>query len=157
MTYASNFGGERHRFADLRDVLAKASHRRSGDELAGIAAASDAQRVAARAVLADLPLRAFLDEPLVSYETDEVTRLIFDTHVDIVELDVRQIGAKLQRVFGFKNVYGWRPGSSGPGFAHQPGHGVLKYAEAEWIDGKRGAHGLFDSYRVNWIQVIQLT
>lgn len=78
--YASNFHGERHRFADLRDVLAKASHRRSGDELAGLAAQSDAQRVAARAVLADLPLRTFLDEPLVPYETDEVTRLILDTH-----------------------------------------------------------------------------
>ena len=78
--YASNFQGERHRFADLRDVLAKASHRRSGDELAGLAAHSDAQRVAARAVLADLPLRTFLDEPLVPYETDEVTRLILDTH-----------------------------------------------------------------------------
>ncbi len=78
--YASDFRGERHRFADLRAVLACASHRRSGDELAGLAAASDAQRVAARSVLADLPLRAFLDEPLVPYEDDEVTRLILDTH-----------------------------------------------------------------------------
>ena len=78
--YFSDFHGERHRFADLRDVLAKASHRRSGDELAGLAAESDAQRVAARAVLAELPLRSFLDEPLVPYETDEVTRLILDTH-----------------------------------------------------------------------------
>jgi ethanolamine ammonia-lyase large subunit len=78
--YASDFHGERHRFADLRDVLAKASPRRSGDELAGLAATSDAQRVAARAVLADLPLRTFLEEPLVPYETDEVTRLILDTH-----------------------------------------------------------------------------
>jgi ethanolamine ammonia-lyase large subunit len=57
--YASNVHGERHRFADLRDVLAKASHRRSGDELAGIAAESDAQRVAARAVLADLRCARF--------------------------------------------------------------------------------------------------
>ncbi len=78
--YVSAFHGERHRFADLREVLAKASPRRSGDELAGLAAASDAQRVAARSVLADLPLRVFLDEPLVPYETDEVTRLILDTH-----------------------------------------------------------------------------
>ena len=62
-SYVSDFHGERHRFPDLRDVLAKASHRRSGDELAGIAAASDAQRVAARAVLAALPLRVFLEEP----------------------------------------------------------------------------------------------
>lgn len=79
-SYASTFQGERHRFTDLREVLAKASPRRSGDELAGLAAESDAQRVAARALLAELPLRRFLDEPLVAYETDEVTRLILDTH-----------------------------------------------------------------------------
>ncbi len=78
--YFSDFHGERHRFADLRAVLACASHRRSGDELAGLAASSDAQRVAARSVLADLPLRTFLDEPLVPYEIDEVTRLILDSH-----------------------------------------------------------------------------
>jgi ethanolamine ammonia-lyase large subunit len=78
--YTSDFHGERHRFADLKDVLAKASPRRSGDELAGLAAVSDAQRVAARAVLADLPLTTFLNEPLIPYETDEVTRLILDTH-----------------------------------------------------------------------------
>jgi len=78
--YASDFHGERHRFADLRAVLACASHARSGDELAGLAAASDAQRVAARSVLADLPLRTFLDQPLVPPETDEVSRLILDTH-----------------------------------------------------------------------------
>jgi ethanolamine ammonia-lyase large subunit len=79
-TYASDFHGERHRFGDLKDVLAKASHLRSGDELAGVAAATDAQRVAARSVLADLPLSAFLNEPIVAYETDEVTRLIIDSH-----------------------------------------------------------------------------
>ena len=78
--YVSDFHGERHRFADLKDVLAKASHRRSGDELAGLAAVSDAQRVAARSVLADLPLTTVLNEPIVPYETDEVTRLILDTH-----------------------------------------------------------------------------
>ena len=78
--YVSSFGGERHRFADLRAVLAAASPRRSGDELAGLAAATDAQRVAARSVLADLPLRTFLDEAVVPYETDEVTRLILDGH-----------------------------------------------------------------------------
>ena len=77
--YVSDFRGERHRFDDLRAVLAKASPRRSGDELAGLAAESDAQRIAARAVLADLPLTRFLEEPLVPYERDEVTRLIQDT------------------------------------------------------------------------------
>jgi ethanolamine ammonia-lyase large subunit len=78
--YVSDFHGERHRFKDLKDVLAKASHRRSGDELAGLAAETDAQRVAARSVLADLPLATFLSDPVVPYETDEVTRLILDTH-----------------------------------------------------------------------------
>jgi ethanolamine ammonia-lyase large subunit len=78
--YTSDFHGERHRFSDLKDVLAKASHRRSGDELAGLAAQTDAQRIAARSVLADLPLTVFLNDPVVPYETDEVTRLILDTH-----------------------------------------------------------------------------
>ena len=78
--YVSDFHGERHRFADLKDVLAKASHRRSGDELAGLAAETDAQRVAARSVLADLPLSVFLNEAIIPYETDEVTRLIIDRH-----------------------------------------------------------------------------
>ncbi|WP_419896665.1 ethanolamine ammonia-lyase subunit EutB [Roseomonas sp. USHLN139] len=73
-------GGERHVFADLRALLAAASPRRSGDELAGLAAESDARRVAARMALADLPLAAFLNEALVPYERDEVTRLIIDGH-----------------------------------------------------------------------------
>ncbi len=78
--YKHDIGGTRHAFADLRALLAAASPRRSGDELAGLAAGSDAQRVAARYALADLPLRAFLDEALIPYETDEVTRLILDGH-----------------------------------------------------------------------------
>ena len=78
--FAHAFRGETYRFPDLKTVLARASARRSGDELAGLAAASDAERVAARAVLADLPLKIFLEEPLIPYEQDEVTRLIFDRH-----------------------------------------------------------------------------
>jgi len=60
--------------------MAKASPDRSGDHLAGIAAASMEERIAARVCLADVPLKTFLDEPLIPYETDEVTRLICDTH-----------------------------------------------------------------------------
>src|SRR5262245_55622972 len=67
-------------FDDLRDVMAKASPLRSGDRLAGLAAATDAERVAARTVLADVPLMRFLEEPLIPYESDEVTRLIVDSH-----------------------------------------------------------------------------
>ncbi|GFK92996.1 Ethanolamine ammonia-lyase heavy chain [Fundidesulfovibrio magnetotacticus] len=73
-------GGRRHAFADLREVMAKATPHRSGDVLAGVAAASDEERAAARFVLSDTPLTDFLEEPLVPYEADEVTRLILDSH-----------------------------------------------------------------------------
>ena len=73
-------GGERWQFHGLRDILAKATPLRSGDALAGVAAASAVERMAARLCLADVPLRRFLNEALVPYESDEVTRLILDTH-----------------------------------------------------------------------------
>jgi len=65
---------------NLRELLAKASPARSGDQLAGIAAASTEERVRAQMKLADIPLQAFLGEPIIPYETDEVTRLICDSH-----------------------------------------------------------------------------
>jgi ethanolamine ammonia-lyase large subunit len=80
MGFASTVGAQRYHFCDLREVMAKATPERSGDQLAGIAAGSAAERVAARAALADLPLAALLQQPLVPYETDAVTRLIIDTH-----------------------------------------------------------------------------
>jgi ethanolamine ammonia-lyase large subunit len=80
MPYRCNAGGTSHVFADLRTLLARASPDRAGDRLAGLAAASDEERVAARMALADFPLTRFLDDPLVPYEADEVTRLIIDTH-----------------------------------------------------------------------------
>jgi len=67
-------------FEDLRDLLAKATPPRSGDRLAGIAAHSAEQMIAARMALADVPLKRFLNEAVVPYEDDEVTRLILDTH-----------------------------------------------------------------------------
>ena len=72
--------GRSHSFGSLRELLAKATPKRSGDELAGVAAESAEVRVAAQVCLAELPLRHFLEEPLIPYETDEVTRLIFDSH-----------------------------------------------------------------------------
>ncbi|MEV6066077.1 ethanolamine ammonia-lyase subunit EutB [Nocardia sp. NPDC052001] len=78
--YHQRIGGANYTFDGLIEVLAKATPKRSGDELAGCAAASDAERAAAQWVLADLPLTVFLNEAVVPYETDEVTRLIFDTH-----------------------------------------------------------------------------
>ena len=68
------------KFRDLGDVMAKASPGRSGDRLAGIAATSAEERVAAQLVLADLPLSIFLAEHLIPYGDDEVTRLIIDDH-----------------------------------------------------------------------------
>ena len=67
------------RFSDLKTLLAKATPARSGDELAGIAAESAEERVAAQMELADVPLKRFLAEPLIPYEIDEVTRLICDS------------------------------------------------------------------------------
>jgi len=67
-------------FRDLKDLLAKATAPRSGDELAGIAARSYAERMAARLCLADLPLQRFLQECVIPYEKDEVSRLIIDSH-----------------------------------------------------------------------------
>jgi ethanolamine ammonia-lyase large subunit len=80
MPYGHTLGFERFQFADLRTLLAKASPRRSGDELAGVVAANARERVAAQLALADLPLKTFLNEAVVPYEHDEVTRLIVDTH-----------------------------------------------------------------------------
>jgi ethanolamine ammonia-lyase large subunit len=71
---------ERYRFSDLRELLAKANEEKSGDQLAGIAAASERERVAAKCALADLPLADLLKNPLIPPETDEVSRLILDSH-----------------------------------------------------------------------------
>ena len=78
--YAATVGGQRYRFDSLTALMAQASPQRSGDQLAGLAAASEEARVAAQFALADLPLRSFLEEQVVPYEADEVTRLILDTH-----------------------------------------------------------------------------
>jgi len=78
--YTATTGTRRYAFGDLKTLLAKASPSRSGDQLAGIAAETAEERVAAQYALADLPLVTFLHEAVVAYETDEVTRLIFDGH-----------------------------------------------------------------------------
>lgn len=80
MAYRHSIGPQTYRFPDLKAVMAKATPLRSGDRLAGIAAESAAERMAARLCLAELPLSRFLDEALIPYEDDEVTRLIVDTH-----------------------------------------------------------------------------
>jgi ethanolamine ammonia-lyase large subunit len=80
MVFRQTIAATSYVFADLRDLLAKATPPRSGDRLAGIAAGSAEEMIAARMALADLPLRQFLDEAVIPYEEDEVTRLIVDSH-----------------------------------------------------------------------------
>jgi len=78
--YKTTIKNVSYTFTDLKELLAKASPQRSGDELAGLAARSATERVAAQMALADVPLSSFLQDLLVDYDKDEVTRLIIDTH-----------------------------------------------------------------------------
>jgi ethanolamine ammonia-lyase large subunit len=78
--HAVAIDGTRYTFPDLKSLLAKASPPRSGDRLAGVAAETSGERVAAQLALADVPLAAFLNEVVIPYESDEVTRLIIDSH-----------------------------------------------------------------------------
>lgn len=80
MAYRTTIRQHAYTFSDLKTLLTKASPHRSGDALAGLAAGSYEERVAAQMALADVPLKTFLNEAVVPYETDEVTRLIMDTH-----------------------------------------------------------------------------
>ncbi|MGL4397552.1 MAG: ethanolamine ammonia-lyase subunit EutB [Hyphomicrobium sp.] len=78
--YRANWSDTTYTFPDLKDLLAKATPPRSGDQLAGVAARNGEQNVAARIALADVPLKTFLNEAVVPYEKDDVTRLIIDEH-----------------------------------------------------------------------------
>src|SRR3954464_14166375 len=80
MIYRHTIGAHSYVFEDLRDLMAKATPPRSGDRLAGVAAETAEQMIAARMALAEVPLRQFLHETVVPYEDDEVTRLIIDSH-----------------------------------------------------------------------------
>ena len=80
MVYRQAIDATSYLFDDLRDLLAKATPPRSGDRLAGIAADSAEQMIAARMALANVPLKQFLHEAVIPYEDDEVTRLIMDSH-----------------------------------------------------------------------------
>jgi len=91
MGFEHSIGNRGYRFRDLRELLAKATPLRSGDALAGLAAQSAEERVAAQYALADLPLAHFLSEQVVPYEDDEVTRLIVDAHDSLALGPVRSL------------------------------------------------------------------
>jgi len=80
MVYRQVIGATSYVFDDLRELLAKATPPRSGDRLAGVAAGSAEEMIAARMALANVPLKQFLNEAVIPYEDDEVTRLIVDSH-----------------------------------------------------------------------------
>jgi ethanolamine ammonia-lyase large subunit len=98
MTFRQSIGQRTHLFRDLKDLMAKATPLRSGDQLAGIAATSAEENIAARMALADQPLTLFLTEAVVPYETDDVTRLIMDSHDAAAFAPVRH-----QTVGGFRD------------------------------------------------------
>ncbi len=91
MSFTHTIGGIRYSCADLRELLAKATPERSGDALAGIAAQSAEERVAAQFALADVALTRFCEEAVVPYEEDEVTRLIVDAHDEAAFAPVRSL------------------------------------------------------------------
>ena len=80
MEFRKSLGSRSYVFADLKSLMAKASPLRSGDCLSGVAAATAEERIVAALILAEVPLKRFLDEPLIPYEEDEVTRVILDDH-----------------------------------------------------------------------------
>jgi ethanolamine ammonia-lyase large subunit len=80
MSYRHTIRNKVYKFSDLKTLLGKASPYRSGDELAGVVAESYEERVSAQITLADVPLKTFLNEVVIPYEQDEITRLIIDSH-----------------------------------------------------------------------------
>ncbi|WP_263264230.1 ethanolamine ammonia-lyase subunit EutB [Pseudomonas sp. RIT-PI-S] len=107
--FSQTIGGITWTFESLRRLLAKASPARSGDYLAEVAASSDAERAAAQMALADVPLAHFLDEAVIPYEADEVTRLIIDSHDATAFAPVRHL-----TVGGFRD---WLLGEAATGAA----------------------------------------
>ena len=91
MPYSHVIRGERFHFPDLRSLFAKANEEKSGDELAGIAAQSMRERVAAKCALADVPLAEIVANPVVETETDDVTQLILNTHDSVSFSSIRSL------------------------------------------------------------------
>lgn len=112
MPYHHTVRGNRYCFETLRDLMAKASPPRSGDLLAGIAASSATERVAAQMALADLPLSVFLNEAVVAYEDCDVTRLIIDSHDvgSFAAISHLTVGGLRDHLLAHQNFAPLRPG-----------------------------------------------
>jgi ethanolamine ammonia-lyase large subunit len=90
-SYRYQLGTQTYQFRSLGEVMAKASPLRSGDQLAGVCAQSAEERAVAQMVLADLPLTEFLNNSLIPYEQDEITRLILDEHNQRAFLEIAHL------------------------------------------------------------------
>src|SRR4051812_17294535 len=102
MPYHATLRQERFTFPDLKDLFAKANEEKSGDQLAGIAARSERERVAAKLALADVTLGEIVDQPLIDPDRDEVSRLILDTQDQAVFAEWRSltVGEFRERLLG---------------------------------------------------------
>ncbi|WP_191237383.1 ethanolamine ammonia-lyase subunit EutB [Cobetia marina] len=89
--YRYTLGSQVHRFASLAELMAKATPARSGDRLAGVIAETAEERVIAQLCLAELPLKTFLDDVLIPYEQDDITRLIIDEHDPVAFLPIAHL------------------------------------------------------------------
>jgi len=89
--YRYTLGSQVHRFASLAELMAKATPARSGDRLAGVIAETAEERVIAQLCLAELPLKTFLNDVLIPYEQDDITRLIIDEHDPVAFLPIAHL------------------------------------------------------------------
>ncbi|MCO7230971.1 MULTISPECIES: ethanolamine ammonia-lyase subunit EutB [unclassified Cobetia] len=89
--YRYTLGSQVHRFANLAELMAKATPARSGDRLAGVIAETAEERVVAQLCLAELPLKTFLEDVLIPYEQDDITRLIIDEHDPVAFLPIAHL------------------------------------------------------------------
>lgn len=89
--YCATVGSITVQFDSLRELMAKATPERSGDQLAGLAAATHAERLAARMALAEVPLNRFLEDPLIDQATDDVSRLIFNQHDPVAFTTIKNL------------------------------------------------------------------
>src|SRR6266567_4596522 len=143
MAYHQSIGGHSFTFETLVELMAKATAPRSGDELAGCAAGSDAERAAAKWALADIPLTTFVNEPLVDYETDEVTRLIIDSHDRVAFAPLAGMTVGEFRDWLLTEVAAGRAGSSieaaAPGITPEMAAAVSKLMRNQDLIGVAGA------------------
>ena len=90
MTWSIQLKNRQFQFSSLKEVLAKSSEEKTGDKMAGISAVSSLERMAAKVVLSEIQLKTFFENPVIPYETDEVTRVIYDDLNQTIYREIRE-------------------------------------------------------------------